>query len=219
MRRRLAAAMVSMLLAIVTGAAHLILPVSAQSEPVTIELAERNDSGVSGEAGLVAADGATWVHISVDGASDNYLPYLHRGTCSAYFDAPAIPLALTATGVQSKTAVDLPLDELESGSYVIDLHIVVGDLEDLLDPKSSVACGAIGAEEGGVGGSTATTQPPVTGIGPLQTGRDWTLAVAFAMAILSFVLALTCLRERRLPAEPPVIINVVAMHRLRGLTQ
>lgn len=219
MRRRLCCAAVLMILAMVTGGLRFMLPVAAQSEPVIIPLVERNDSGVSGAVVLDAADGATWVRISVEAAGEEYLPYLRRGTCDAYRATPAIPLSLVAPGRPSETAVDLVLAELQSGGYLIDLHIIAGDLDDLLDPKTSVACGEIETREGGIEGSTETTQPPVTGIGPLQTGRDWTLVVAFAMAMLSFVLALTCMRERRQPVEAPVIIDVVAMHRLRGLTQ
>lgn len=217
-RRRLAGATLLMILAIVVGGTRVILPAGAQDEPVIVALEQRNDSGVSGVAELVATEGATWVRIEVDGGSKALIAYLHGGDCTAYRAQPAIPLALMTPGERSETAVDLPLAELLDGGYAIDLHRADSDIASLLDPATSVACGEIG-ERAAEGGAAGTAEPPVTGIGPIEDGRDWMLALAATLAMVSLGLGVTCLRTAPRPVEAPVYISVVAMHRLRGLTK
>jgi hypothetical protein len=207
-----------MALALITGGTRFLLPAGAQADPTTVELAARNDSGVSGAAQLEATEGATWIRISVEGGRGDLIAYLRRGDCRAYLEQPAIPLALTTPGVESKTAVDVPLEELVAGGYLIALHAADGDLATLLDPEASAACGEIsGADE--EPSAAAAMQPPVTGIGPMQSGRDWMLMVASTLAMVSLGLAVTCLRNAPQSVDAPVVINVVAMHRLRGLTK
>jgi hypothetical protein len=217
-RRRLRGAALLMVLAIVAGGTRFILPAGAQAEPVIVSLHERNDSGVAGEAELTATDGATWVRIFVEGGDESLIAYLHRGDCTAFNDRPAIPLALTTPGTQSATAVDVPLDDLLAGEYLIDLHAAGGDFASLLDPATSVACGEIG-DRGETPGAVATTAPPVTGIGPIHDGRDWMVVIASILAMLSLGLAFTCLRSTPQPVAAPVVINVVALHRLRSLSK
>jgi hypothetical protein len=208
-----------LLLALFSAVAWLVLPGRAQAGPVSVRILERDHSGVSGKATLDAADGAVWVKIQVRGAKRDYLPYLHRGTCDAYRETPAIPLSLVAPGHTSETAIDLPLEELDSGDYVIDLHAADGDIASLLDPATSVACGVIGAKTAATptGEAAGSTHPPSTGVGPLESGHGRLLTLMGALCLSSLILACLGAGVRQRPQHVPVVIDVVARHRLRGL--
>jgi hypothetical protein len=220
-RRLFVGAAVLLGLAVVLTGARFYLPVMADATSVTVRLKERNQSGVSGRARLEAADGVTWIRISVNGPDLEYLPYLHHGTCKEYREALAIPLSLVAPNRPGETAIDIPLDELLSGGYVIDLHTVDLDVETLFDPATSVACGVVGKPKAPppAGGTTEEVQPPITGVGPIQGGRDWAMLTAAALGAASFLFAMAGMREQRHVAQGFTTVDVVNIRRLQGLPQ
>jgi hypothetical protein len=142
-RRRFAGSVALLFGAITLAGARFVLPAGAGTEPVSFPLVERNDSGVSGNVVLEVADGVTWFTVDVTGPDTNYLPILRVGTCEAFENDTATPLALVALGDPVATAIDIPIERLTSGGYMVDLHVADGSYEELLDPATSVACGAI----------------------------------------------------------------------------
>lgn len=141
------------------------------AEPLVVRLKTTHDAGVAARAVLSPADDLTTIRITISRGDDTYLPYVRRGSCAAYADQPRIPLALASADQPSATLVDLPYDELAAGGYVLDLHVATGTFDELLDPSTSVACGAIGvADSGSTGEAAAAVTAPVTGVGPLHGG-------------------------------------------------
>ena len=144
-RRRFAGSAILLSCAITLAGARFVLPAGAGTEPISFPLEERNGSGVGGSVALEAADGVTWFSVSVTGPDTNYLPILRAGSCEAFDDESATPLALVTLGEPVATAIDVPIERLTGGGYVVDLHVAGGSYEELLDPATSVACGAIPA--------------------------------------------------------------------------
>lgn len=137
---------------------------------LTIRLRDVGDTGVSGKATLRTGDGVTTVGIRLTGAEDAYPAHLHEGICDEYEAMPRFPLADAEPGRTTRTVLDVPLDELLAGDYVINIHQPAMDLESLLDPASVVACGEIvipPMTTTGTGGTDSgePVQPPVTGVG------------------------------------------------------
>lgn len=177
-----------------------------------IELLERNESGISGLVTITSSNPETRIEIEVRGAVADYLPYLHLGTCDEYAAGGSIPLAVTQPGEPVSTTVDLPIEELAAGTYVVDLHIARGSLESLMDPSTSVACGAIVTGDP----AGATVQPPITGIGPFDGDNvNWLVVTLTGFGVL---FGFAGLLARRVPL--PLVaedVNQVALQRLRGL--
>lgn len=219
-RQRLIGAAVLLALALALSTARFYLPVVAGSDSATIRLKERNRSGVTGRATLEAAGEAVWVRITVKGPDRDYLPYLRSGTCTDVRQAVAIPLSLARPGAPGATAIDLPLDELRSGDYVIDVHDAASDADTLFDPGSSVACGIVGTTASATAGSAeGGVQPPITGVGPIESGWDWTMVAAAGLGLVSFVLAVAGLREQRREARGLTIVDEIRIRRLQGYPQ
>ena len=144
---------------------------SAQNDTTpdaTATLTEKNDSGVSGTATLVAQDATTMVTITLEGPNPGSYPaHLHLGTCDDIDPSPTYPLTNPEVGGTTTTQVELTLDELLSKSYVIIVHIQSGDLNELLNPNSYIACGEIVAYA-----PPTPSAPPSSGIGTtaMQSG-------------------------------------------------
>ncbi len=174
---------------------------------LTIRLRDAGDTGVSGKATLRTGDGVTTVGLRLTGAEDAYPAHLHEGTCDEFEAMPGFPLADAEPGRTTRTVLDIPLEELLAGGYVINIHHPAMDLDSLLDPDSVVACGAIviaPVSTAGTGGTAAgePIQPPVTGVGSVIAddyfGVPSIVLSAVAIALTAAGVALRRL-ERRLP--------------------
>jgi hypothetical protein len=94
--------------------------------------------------------------------------------------------------------VDIPLETLRTRPYVIDLHALEGSIETLLDPSTSVSCGVVGTsqDEDEGSGETSGVNPPIAGIGPIDSSREWMLVAAGALCLASLTLTVTSIRQR-----------------------
>ena len=130
---------------------------------------------------------------------------------------PAIPLAITTPEAPTRTTVDLSFDELMSGKYVVDLHLVKGDFDYLLDPMTSVACGVL-VEPKKTAATTkepAATHAPETGAGPLFARSAISISLALVLGAACCLFAYG-LRLRR-PAD--YVRSRVVRRRYRRLMQ
>lgn len=135
-------------IAISLGAVH---PAAAQStQPVTIDLAEENGSGISGTATLTPDGDKTTVKIEVNGPVGDNPANILSGDCTTNDPTPVFSLtAVDANGV-SETSIDSTLDALLADPHVIVLHASATNLGTL------VSCGEI------VQAAAAATQTPAS---------------------------------------------------------
>lgn len=144
---------------------------------VTFPLRELNDSGVSGTVMLTEQGSATLVAISLDGdaITGDHVAHLHSGTCEDPGDYTFTLNPVDADGT-SETAVNLTIDELTSGNYMINIHpseenwdawMVCGELVTTsTGDETPVATAAPTTEAGGV---VDTTTPAPTTTAPQPT--------------------------------------------------
>jgi hypothetical protein len=154
-------------------------------EHVTVELRARSGplsggrswdaSGVTGTATLTADGDQTVVELTVRGAAGDHPDHIHRGRCAEPEPNPLYPLSGHST-----TRVDVPLDELMAGEYLILIHESAQNLNVYL------ACGDIVAER--------QAAMPTTGTGPVGTDDDLPLLAGLGSAA---VLASVAQRVRR----------------------
>ena len=206
----------AMLIAVNEPRMPFVSDASAQDDAIVVRIFERNGSDVSAQATLSASDLDTKVVVSIIAGDGSYLPYLHRGTCFAFNESVSVPLSLVTTGNPSETTVDLNLENLSAGDIVIDLHVAEGTLESLMDPATSVACGTISAAE--TSSDREVVQGPVAGIGPFDLEEPWSGTTILVLLCAGMAAALGGVKIGRAPRPvEPAVIDVVAMHRLRGL--
>lgn len=108
---------------------------------VTVEIEEREGSGLSGRAQLTPEEGATTIVVELD--DETALPagvYLQEGDCTAVSAEAAEVLALFLDG-RSETVVDAELAQLLNGRFAITVY--AEESEDLQQPD---ACGEITRE-------------------------------------------------------------------------
>jgi hypothetical protein len=149
--------------AVVGVVAALLLSVATvwAAGNVTVKMKSQRHSGVSATATLAEKDGATVVAVRVNGKSGvTYFPDIRRGTCALAAQSPEIPLALVTTSQPAETVLDVPLNQLTAGSYVVMLHPSDGTLASLA-PDAAVACGQIRAKSES---SSVANAAPITGI-------------------------------------------------------
>lgn len=108
---------------------------------VTVELAAQNDSGEFGTAILTSQGAKTWVVLELENpVSDSPQPaHIHQGTCAELDPTPAYPLT-NVVDAASDTTVDVPLEELEGGTFAINVH------KSETEAETYVSCGNIGGE-------------------------------------------------------------------------
>jgi hypothetical protein len=109
-------------------------PVQAAS--VTIDLAELNDSGMSGTATLTENGDKTDVVLELTGATGDHPVHIHNGSCENLGEVAFALTDIDADG-KSETTVDISLANLTSGDYAINAHLSVEDI------ATYVACGDI----------------------------------------------------------------------------
>lgn len=136
---------------------------TADEQPITVELEEQSDSGISGTATVEpAAEGEVTVRIELDGADDGtpQPAHIHSGTCNE-LGGIRYPLEDVEDGT-SETTVDASIGDLVSEQSAINVHKSAEEIE------TYVACGDIhpanGAGDAGrtetAPGLTATTDEP-----------------------------------------------------------
>ena len=117
---------------------------------VTAQLAPVDDSGVSGSASLVAADGGTWVTFTVTGLVPGaiYVTQLHAGTCTvpsaSFTDLPLLTADATGQATASGPVLfhekaKIPLANLNNGQIIA----IASGLPNGVLPNGLVACGSI----------------------------------------------------------------------------
>ena len=92
--------------------------------PVTLQLRELNDSGVSGTVTMTTIDeGHTLVEVDVKAAGHPNMPaHIHPGTCAELVPQPKYALETVVAG-RSSTAVPASLEELLSGGQALNIHM------------------------------------------------------------------------------------------------
>ena len=177
----------------------------AGASHLTIQLHELNGSGVTGKATLRANGGLTKIGIRLNGDASAYPTHLHEGTCDEFEAMPGAPLADTTPGTTSRTVVELPLDDLLTGSWVIIVHHPEEHIGGLLDPASVIACGEISGSPVASGDSpddvlSVTTQPPSTGVGSTivrHSSNSLTLSLAFCAVVICGIARALRRKEQR----------------------
>ena len=99
---------------------------------ITVEFEELNDSGVSGEATLYEVGEDTFVELEFEDTGENHPAHIHEGTCESIEPEAAYNLENVNEEGASVTLVDVTLDELLDGDFVIDLHISPNELGTLI---------------------------------------------------------------------------------------
>lgn len=155
---------------------------------VTIPLRELNDSGVTGTVELSEQGQATRISIQVSGdaVTGDHIAHLHSGTCEVPGDYTYTLNPVNADGT-SETVVNLTLNELLTGGYMINIHpseqdwdawMACAELRLLDAPDTAVETPAPTVEAGGQVITPAQTPPsttttpviPVQTIPPATTG-------------------------------------------------
>ncbi len=127
---------VSLLAAGYVAAQELVATPAPDPEPdaprIEIEFTELNDSGIEGIAILYEFGDQTIVEIDVDGAGENHPAHVHAGTCGEV--EPQVEYALENVGEdgESRSLIDVSLEELLEGEYVVDLHLAPTELGTLI---------------------------------------------------------------------------------------
>lgn len=136
---RIAATAALMAMAIGSG---VITPAAAQDdEPVVIDLAERNQSGVTGTATLTPDGDQVTVRIEVEGPVGNNPVNIMTGTCEEFDANPVYSLSSVDSNGVSESTVDASLADLLAEPHVINIHASPTNLGTIY------ACAEIVAEE------------------------------------------------------------------------
>jgi hypothetical protein len=108
------------------------------ADAVEIELAEQNSSGITGIAMLAPKGEMTNIVVEMIQPFDiDPQPmHVHKGTCEDLDPEPAFALPNLEDGIGGGD-IDIPLDELREGGYVINVH------KSVQEPDVYVACGEI----------------------------------------------------------------------------
>jgi hypothetical protein len=119
----------------------VIAPAAAQDEPVVIDLAERNQSGVTGTATLTPDGDQVTVRIEVEGPVGNNPVNIMTGTCAEFDANPVYSLSSVDSNGVSESTVDASLADLLAEPHVINIHASPTNLGTIY------ACAEIVAEE------------------------------------------------------------------------
>ena len=143
-------AAIAALLALMIGGLFTA-PVSAQ-DALTIDIDERNGSGVSGTATLTPDGDSTTIRLQLEGPVGDNPVNIMSGSCLNFDALPVYELnAVDANGV-SETTINASLDDLTDDAHVINVHASPTNLGTIY------ACGAIdGASSSGDNSSTSSS--------------------------------------------------------------
>lgn len=153
---------VLMLTILLAGGAAAQAAAPANGDPVTIDLNEVEESGISGEATLAPDGDQTWVDMRLEGdVRGNHPTHIHTGTCFNFDPNPLYPLETVVlesvdNSGKSESAVDVSLKELQSSDYVILVHFSPERLTDYL------VCGEIPRVAARSGKEETAPAPPAS---------------------------------------------------------
>lgn len=99
---------------------------------LTLEFDELNDSGVRGSVTLFPQDDRTVVQIAVTNVAGNHPAHVHTGTCGDIDPEPEFPLTNVDADGRSDTVLEVPLEILPDGEYVVDIHLSPTELGTLI---------------------------------------------------------------------------------------
>lgn len=122
-------------------------------DPVTIDLNEVQESGISGEAALSSDGDQTSVDMRLEGeVRGNHPTHIHTGTCFNFDPNPLYPLETVIlepvdNSGTSESTVDVSMEELESSDYVILVHFSPERLTDYLVCGELPRAAATGGQE------------------------------------------------------------------------
>jgi len=173
---RIAAMAALMAMAISSG---VVAPVSvaAQDDAVVIDLAERNQSGVSGTATLTPDGDQTTIRIEVEGPVGNNPVNIMTGTCQEFDANPVYALSSVDNNGVSETTIDATLDDLLAEPHVINIHASPTNLGTIY------ACAEITAEAAPAG-ETPTAEATSTASATATANEvEITLATANASGV------------------------------------
>jgi hypothetical protein len=107
-----------------------------ETGPVTVQLEEMNNSGKTGTAEFQAGAASTDITIELQPPrGDNEPIHIHTGTCDSPGAEVAHDIGFTTAGLGQGQAF-VPLPEITTGEYVIDIHSAS-------NPDEVIMCGAI----------------------------------------------------------------------------
>lgn len=118
-----------------------------------LDLAEMNDSGISGTVTLYDAGDQTIVEFDVEGAGGDHPAHIHEGVCGALNPEPAYSLDNVDKKGESTTVVDVKLDDLLDEDYAVDMHLSPNELGTL------IACVDIDGDPEVLDGATPEASP------------------------------------------------------------
>jgi hypothetical protein len=186
-------ALAAALLALTLGLLGFARTAAAQdAQSVTAELAEANDSGITGTAVLTAQGDETLVVIDLVGAFEEgteghlYASDIPDCTGESHGAAPEFFdfLPVDADG-HSETLVPAPFSELTNGDYWIHLH------EPAVERGEGLVCGQVPNY------SAPVTTPPSTGVGSTAGDPREYLPLLAGLALASMLTAVVLLRRGR----------------------
>ncbi|MCC6705499.1 MAG: hypothetical protein IT334_11520, partial [Thermomicrobiales bacterium] len=145
-------AAVAALFAFMIGA--LFTASASAQDALTIDLDERNGSGISGTATLTPDGDSTTIRLQLEGPVGDNPVNIMAGTCLSFDAMPVYELeSIDANGV-SETTIDASIDDLTADEHVINVHASPTNLGTIY------ACGAI--EESAGGDDDAATSASIT---------------------------------------------------------
>jgi len=183
MRVHPATIVIALLLAV--GAPALLATSAAAQQPITIQLAAQNNSGITGTVVLTPMGAQTKVTLTLQGspAGATHPAHIHAGTCATLDPRPAFPLTPVQNGA-SETVVNVSIDQLRAARHAINVH------KSPQEASVYVACGDLPFGAAAVG-------MPRTGAGGADTSPTATLLAAGSLLALLVAGGLTWLARRR----------------------
>lgn len=139
-------AAIAVLLALMIGGLFAV-PASAQ-DALTIDLNERNGSGIAGTATLTPDGDSTTIRLELEGPVGNNPVNIMAGTCLDFDAQPIFELNSVDDNGVSETTIAASIDVLTSDAHVINVHASPTNLVTIF------ACGAI--EAAATDGGTTT---------------------------------------------------------------
>ena len=149
------------LVALALVSVGLLPDTAAAQQAVTVQLAQQNNSGMTGTATLTPMGNQTQVVIQVQNAPGPHPAHIHTGQCPTP-GGVAFPLTAISNG-RSETMVSAPLNQIQGAQHAINLHkspqeipvyTSCGDI-----PVVAAAAGAPAAAQAAAPAAAPSSQP------------------------------------------------------------
>ena len=154
---------------------------------------------------MLTADGErSIVAVTFEGAEGGLPASIRAGRCDAPEREVRFPLTDVYPGRTTTTTVEMPLADLVSGDYAIDIHRRSPSLASLQDASGVIACGDIGRNGGARSASGAVAALPTTGSGSAASsnaGPPWAMVVLGTFGLALGTIALGWRRYEGSPAS------------------